>query len=127
LRLPDIRKLGAPHGSRRLLALGNVAARFGVKAVSFDMDWRCAEAGEQLLGLGAVWHQSAILDMSMSLFDQPLGCVPRSCGASTGDTLDAAGSTDILHAKADELARWPDFDVEEATAASTARLRALAG
>ena len=122
LMLASVRAEWWPSAS----VLGNAAAGFGLKAVSLDMDRWGTEACEQMLGLDAVWHQTAVLDMSVGLLDQPLGRIPRARRASTGDTLDAAWRADILHAKADELARWPDFNVEEATAASTARLGALA-
>ena len=126
LCLSDVGEPGAPHGGRRLVTLGNVAVRLGVKAVPSDVDRRGAEAGEQRLGLRAVRHQAAVFDMSMGFLDQPFGRIPGTGGASAGDTLDPARKADILYAKADELVRWPDFDVEEATTASTAGLRALA-
>jgi hypothetical protein len=63
--------------------------------------------------------------MGVRFLDQPFYRIPRSGKPLAGNALDSTRGSDILHAKADKLARLSDLDMKETTAASTARLRAL--
>lgn len=83
MRLLDIGDLRAPHRGRRLLVFRNVTARQGAKTVALDTHRRGAKVREQSLCLVAVRNQPVILDMRVSLLDQPFCRVPAAgCGYS---------------------------------------------
>jgi hypothetical protein len=127
LRFLDVAEPSTAHGWCGLFVLRNIAAWFGTEAIALDMR-RCRPKGpEQFLDFLAVRHQTAILNMSVGLFDQPFCRVPGAGGALSGDALDATRYADVLHTECDKLRRWPHLNVEETAAATAAWLCTLMG
>ena len=96
------------------LSFSGTSARGFARKRSASM-WRGSEAEllDHLARVVGVGHQPVVLDVRVTLADEPLLGIPGAAFAFAGDTLDAALAADVLGAERLEFALRPDLDVEE--------------
>ena len=94
------------------------------EAIGLDVVQRGAELLDHLPRIFSVGNQPAVLDVGVTLADQPLLRIPGSALAFAGDALDAALLADVLGAEGLEFALRPNLDVEEVALAGRSGLGA---
>ena len=88
------------------------------------MHRRGAECRQHFACFRRVGDEAVALDMGVSFFHEPFGCIPGTIGAQASNPLDPAGPANILHPECDEVPARPQLNMEKAAAALGAWLGA---